>query len=137
MELLHSDDGGEKLSVKASVSAIALVEPANARNAPAQAVASFMMVPPCQKDIMLHLFRSAGLGFIDAEADRFRRDRHDQSSSARRLTAGASGFLLLSHSDDRPDSYREPRRFDTMPSKPSLHACSNTIAASCSICSLN
>ena len=40
---------------------------------------------------------------------------HDQSSSASRLTAGASGFLLLIQSGERPERYRESFRFDTMP----------------------
>jgi hypothetical protein len=39
-----------------------------------------------------------------------------QSSSASRFTAGASGFLNFSQSGERPDLYREPRRFDTIPS---------------------
>ena len=38
-----------------------------------------------------------------------------QSSSSSRSTAGWFGFLILSQWLDRPDSYREPRRFDTMP----------------------
>ena len=44
------------------------------------------------------------------------------SSSASRFTAGALGFLTLSQSSDRPNRYGEPRRFDTMPSQPSLQA---------------
>ena len=44
------------------------------------------------------------------------------SSSASRFTAGALGFLTLSQSSDRPNRYGEPRRFDTMPSQPSVQA---------------
>src|SRR5262249_23087820 len=44
-----------------------------------------------------------------------------QSSSASRLTACAVG-LLLTQCRERPGRYGEPRRFDTMPSRPSLHA---------------
>ena len=43
-----------------------------------------------------------------------------QSSSASRFTAGAAGFFILSQSVVRPDRYRDPSRFDTMPSSPSL-----------------
>jgi len=35
----------------------------------------------------------------------------------------ARGFLILTHCFDRPERYAEPRRFDTMPSQPSLQAC--------------
>ena len=45
-----------------------------------------------------------------------------QSSSASRFTAGAFGFLNLSQSGDRPDLYREPSRFETVPSSPILQA---------------
>ena len=38
------------------------------------------------------------------------------------LTAGASGFLLLIQSGERPDLYRDSFRFETMPSRPSLQA---------------
>jgi hypothetical protein len=49
---------------------------------------------------------------------------HDgQSSSSSRRTAGAAGFLVLSHWDDRPERYGEPSFFDTMPSQPSAQAC--------------
>ena len=48
---------------------------------------------------------------------------HDQSSSASRLTAGAAGFFTFTQCGERPDLYGEPRRFDTMPSQPSAHAC--------------
>jgi hypothetical protein len=34
--------------------------------------------------------------------------------------AGASGFLNLSQSGERPDRYRDPRRFKTIPSRPKL-----------------
>jgi hypothetical protein len=45
-----------------------------------------------------------------------------RSSSASRLTAGAAGFLLLIQCRDRPERWGELRRFDTMPSSPSLQA---------------
>ena len=45
-----------------------------------------------------------------------------QSSSASRCTAGAAGFLNLSQCRVRPLTYGEPRRFDTIPSQPSLQA---------------
>src|SRR5215813_11496038 len=45
-----------------------------------------------------------------------------QSSSASRFTAGAAGFLNLSQYRVRPLTYGEPRRFDTIPSQPSLQA---------------
>jgi hypothetical protein len=51
---------------------------------------------------------------------RHRRPPRPQSSSASRFTAGAAGFLLLSQCRERPDVWREPLRFDTMPSSPSL-----------------
>ena len=53
-----------------------------------------------------------------------------QSSSASRFTAGAFGFLILSQSGERPERYVEPSRFDTIPSQPSLQACSKTISPS-------
>ena len=37
-------------------------------------------------------------------------------------TAGAFGFLLLTQCRDRPELYGESRRFDTIPSRPSLQA---------------
>jgi hypothetical protein len=52
----------------------------------------------------------------------FAADHRPHSSSASRFTAGASGFLLLIQSGERPDLYRESFRFETMPSRPSLHA---------------
>jgi hypothetical protein len=39
-----------------------------------------------------------------------------------RFTAGAFGFLLLVQCGERPELYAEPRRFDTIPSRPSLPA---------------
>jgi len=45
-----------------------------------------------------------------------------QSSSASRFTAGAFAFFILSQSGVRPLTYGEPRRFDTIPSQPSLQA---------------
>jgi hypothetical protein len=44
-------------------------------------------------------------------------------SSASRLTAALLGLLIFSQCGDRPDTYGDPRRFDTIPSNPSLHAC--------------
>ena len=55
---------------------------------------------------------------------------HRHLISRSRVTAALSGFFLLSQSRDRPDRYREPARFETMPSCPSLHTCSKTVAAS-------
>src|SRR6478609_7218427 len=53
-----------------------------------------------------------------------------------RFTAGACGFLNLSQSGDRPDRYRDPSRFDTMPSTPNLQVWAKTSAPSgCSRCS--
>jgi hypothetical protein len=60
-----------------------------------------------------------------------------QSSSASRCTAGAAGFLLLIQSRERPERYGEPRRFETMPSRPSLQAWRNTMSLGSSICSLS
>jgi hypothetical protein len=48
---------------------------------------------------------------------------HRQSSSASRRTAGDAGFLTLSQCAERPARYGEPKRFETMPSQPSAHAC--------------
>ena len=42
-----------------------------------------------------------------------------QFSRSSRCNAGAFGLSVLSHSDERPDSYLEPIFFDTMPSRPS------------------
>ncbi|MGA6944353.1 MAG: hypothetical protein WBZ27_20510, partial [Pseudolabrys sp.] len=58
--------------------------------------------------------------FADAFARDSRHRVHLQSSSASRFTAGASGFLNLSQSGERPDLYRDPRRFETIPSRPKL-----------------
>ena len=44
------------------------------------------------------------------------------SSSASRFTAGDAGFLILIQSFDRPKRYGESRRFETIPSHPSLQA---------------
>src|ERR1700730_5450230 len=52
----------------------------------------------------------------------FAADHRPHSSSASRFTAGASGFLLLIQSGERPDLYRESFRFETIPSRPSLQA---------------
>jgi hypothetical protein len=50
-----------------------------------------------------------------------------QCSSASRFTAGACGFLNLSQSGERPDRYRDPSRFETIPSSPILQACWKTV----------
>jgi hypothetical protein len=55
-------------------------------------------------------------------------NQRPQCSSASRFTAGAAGFLNLSQSGERPDLYRDPRRFETIPSNPILQACWNTTA---------
>src|SRR6516164_10403218 len=60
----------------------------------------------------------------------------DQSSSASRFTAAASGFFILSQSGERPERYIESFRFDTMPSSPILHAWAKTVGPSPSKCSL-
>src|SRR5262249_42698277 len=49
-----------------------------------------------------------------------------QSSSASRDTAECFGFLLSTQCHEWPERQGEPSRFDTMPSKPSLHAWRNT-----------
>jgi hypothetical protein len=54
-------------------------------------------------------------------------DQRPQSSSASRPTAGASGFLNFNQSRVLPLRYYEPRRLDTMPSRPILHACRKTM----------
>ena len=66
-------------------------------------------------------------------------DDHDrsQSSSANRVTAGAFGFFAFNQSRERPELYHEPLRFDTIPSRPIRHACSNTSGPSGSGCSLS
>src|ERR1700719_1036274 len=66
-------------------------------------------------------------------------DDHDrsQSSSANRVTAGAFGFFAFNQSRERPELYHEPLRFDTIPSRPIRHACSNTSGPSASRCSLS
>jgi hypothetical protein len=46
-----------------------------------------------------------------------------QSSSASRVAAGATGFLTFIQQPARPPGYRDPRRFDTIPSQPSAQAC--------------
>ena len=46
-----------------------------------------------------------------------------QFSSASRRTAGALGFLIFSQWLTWPLRQAEPRRFDTIPSHPSEHAC--------------
>jgi hypothetical protein len=46
-----------------------------------------------------------------------------QFSSASRRTAAALGFLIFSQWLTRPLRQAEPRRFDTIPSHPSEHAC--------------
>src|SRR5215468_6411061 len=56
---------------------------------------------------MPHRYRREGLLLS-------RLDHRSHSSSASRFTAGASGFLLLIQSGERPDLYRESFRFETM-----------------------
>jgi hypothetical protein len=50
-----------------------------------------------------------------------------QSSSSSRFTAGAFEFFILSQPGERPERYGESFAFETMPSRPSLHACRNTV----------
>ena len=52
--------------------------------------------------------------------------RIPQSSSPSRFTAGTAGFLNFSQSGERPDRYRDPSRFETIPSSPILQACWKT-----------
>jgi hypothetical protein len=52
--------------------------------------------------------------------------RHFRSSSRSRRTASQCGFFDLSRTLDGPDRYGESSRFETMPSRPSRQACSNT-----------
>jgi hypothetical protein len=59
-----------------------------------------------------------------------------QSSSASRFTASHAGFLLLSQSGERLERYVNILRFDTMSSRPILHAWANTVGPSVSMCSL-
>ena len=58
----------------------------------------------------------------------FDRDRHQrpQSSSHTRVAAAAFGFLVLIQVSERPETYREPSFFDTMPSQPSAQAFSTS-----------
>ena len=51
--------------------------------------------------------------------------RHQFPSRCRTM-AGLSGFLILSQSRDGPERYGAVSRFDTMPFRPILQACSNT-----------
>src|SRR6476659_8477262 len=54
-------------------------------------------------------------------------DLHEpQSSSRSRRAASHSGFFDLSHVFDGPLRYIESSLFETMPSRPRRHACSNT-----------
>ncbi len=46
-----------------------------------------------------------------------------------RIAAGASGFLTLIQSGDRPERYGRSRRLATMSSSPSLRAWRNTVLA--------
>jgi hypothetical protein len=56
------------------------------------------------------------------------------SSSLKRSTPGAKGFLTLSQTLLGPDRYGCPRCFETMPSQPSLRACAKVAAPSPSRC---
>jgi hypothetical protein len=60
-----------------------------------------------------------------------RQARQFSCSSLR--SAGALGLIVLSHSDERPDSYLDPSFFDTMPSSPSWQICWNATSAGASI----
>jgi len=55
---------------------------------------------------------------------------HHAPSSLDRNIAGEVGFLILSQVFEGPDWYGISRRFDTMPSSPSLHPCSKITAPS-------
>jgi hypothetical protein len=57
-----------------------------------------------------------------------------QSSSASRFTAGPAGFLNFSQSGERPDRYRDPSRFETIPQPPLAGVLEDQ---SCSRCSLS
>src|SRR5262249_36751566 len=60
-----------------------------------------------------------------------------QAAWASRFTAGAAGFLLLIQCRERPDTYGEPSRLDTIPSKPSLQAWRKTMSPRSAMCSFN
>src|SRR5258708_4828075 len=60
-----------------------------------------------------------------------------ESSSSSRRTASHAGFFDLSQSGERPERYVDVLRFDTMPSRPILHAWANTVGSSASMCSLS
>src|SRR5262249_24247442 len=47
-----------------------------------------------------------------------------------------SAFSILSQSGERPERWGESFLFETMPSRPSLQACRNTVSPSPSMCSL-
>src|SRR5262249_46809382 len=83
-------------------------------------------------------FPLGGLFFAPAfTRERMSAGHLPQSSSASRFPAGADGFFILSQSGERPERYIEPLRFDTIPSRPSLHAWAKTVGPSPSMCSLN
>src|SRR5262249_60790163 len=70
---------------------------------------------------------ASGVQVIDAEGEVSSRCGHLRpllfhSSSASRFTAGAFAFFILSQSGERLLTYGESRRFDTIPSQPSLQA---------------
>jgi hypothetical protein len=56
-----------------------------------------------------------------------------QFSCSSLCSAGASGLIDLSQSEERPGSYFEPSFFDTMPSKPSWQMCRKATSAGASI----
>jgi hypothetical protein len=61
---------------------------------------------------------------------------HQNVPSFTRSIAGLFGFLILSQLFDGPLRYGMSRRFDTMPSSPSLQACRNISLPSPSKCAL-
>ena len=72
--------------------------------------------------VVLRTFRLLLLSLLLFGVDLHRQRSLPQSSSASRCTAGAAGLLNLSQCRVRPLTYGEPRRFDTIPSQPSLQA---------------
>jgi len=56
-----------------------------------------------------------------------------QSSCLSRCSPGPLGSIVLSHSDERPDSYLDPIFIDTMPSRPSWQVCWKAKSAGASI----
>jgi hypothetical protein len=48
--------------------------------------------------------------------------------SIARVAAGALGFLIFSHASDGPDLYGASSFFETIPSRPSLHAAASNLS---------